>query len=141
MNIRTATESDAESIWQLNKALGYEYPFDDTAKRMRSVITNPNHRIFVAEINGVVTGYIHLVDYDTLYFDPLKNVLALTVLPEYRRKGIATRLLVEAAEWAKATGASGIRLDSGIDRVGAHICYRKNGYQEIKLHKYFKKLF
>ena len=141
MKIRTALKTDAESIWRLNKALGYEYPFADTEKRLHTIMANPSHCIFVAELDGVVAGYIHLEDYDTLYFDSLKNVLALTVLPEFRRRGVATHLLSKADEWAKATGASGIRLDSGIERVGAHACYRHNGYQEVKLHKYFKKLF
>lgn len=104
-------------------------------------IFEPAQCVLVAEEDGTLAGYIHLEDYDTLYFPHMKNILGLIVLPEYRGKGIASALLAEAENWAKAAGASGIRLDSGIERVCAHVCYRKAGYTEQKLHKYFKKLF
>lgn len=141
MKIRKATEQDAKGIYLLNDAFGYKYPLEETIKKLQALVSDPGHCILVAEQENVLVGYIHLEDYDTLYFSHMKNVLGLIVLPEYRRQGIATELLATAATWAKDTGAAGIRLDSGAERASAHACYSKAGYRERKLHKNFIKLF
>lgn len=142
MKIRRATERDTQGIFRLNQAFGYEYPLDATAEKLRVAVSDPGQCILVAaEADGVLSGYIHLEDYDTLYFPHMKNILGLIVLPEYRKRGIASALLAEAEIWAKDTGAAGIRLDSGVERAPAHACYCKAGYTERKMHKNFRKLF
>lgn len=141
MNIRRAVLGDAPGIQILNQQLGYDFPAERTTAQLETILANKAHCVIVAESDGIIAGYIHLQDYDTLYFPHMKNVLALVVSKDHRRKGIASGLLKAGEQWAKDSGASGIRLDSGIDRVGAHACYRKAKYQEVKLHKYFKKLF
>ena len=142
MKIRRATEQDVQGIFRLNQAFGYEYPLKATAEKLRAAVSDPGQCILVAEeADGVLSGYIHLEDYDTLYFPHMKNILGLIVLPEYRKRGIASALLAESETWAKDTGAAGIRLDSGAERAPAHACYRRAGYTERKLHKNFRKLF
>lgn len=142
MKIRRATEQDIQGIFLLNQAFGYAYPLEATAEKLRAAVSDPGQCVLVAEeADGVLSGYIHLENYDTLYFPHMKNILGLIVLPEYRKGGIASALLAEAEDWAKATGAAGIRLDSGAERAPAHACYRKAGYTERKLHKNFRKLF
>lgn len=142
MKIRRATEQDVQGIFRLNQAFGYEYPLKATAEKLRAAVSDPGQCILVAEeADGVLSGYIHLEDYDTLYFPHMKNILGLIVLPEYRKRGIASALLADGEIWAKDTGAAGIRLVSGAERAPAHACYRKAGYTEQKLQKNFKKLF
>lgn len=141
MKIRKAVETDAQGIFLLNEAFGYHYPLDETAKKLCGTIMDPGQCLLVAEEDGTLAGYIHLEDYDTLYFPHMKNILGLIVLPEYRRRGVAMGLLEEAECWARNTGAAGIRLDSGYERTPAHACYHKAGYTERKLHKNFIKLF
>lgn len=141
MNIRRVTETDVYGIFSLNEAFGYEYPLEETGKKLRAAIIDPGQCILVAETEDTLVGYIHLENYDTLYFPHMKNILGLIVLPEYRRQGIAAQLLAEAERWARDTGAAGIRLDSGAERKTAHACYHKAGYTERKLHKNFRKLF
>ena len=142
MKIRRATEQDVQGIFRLNQAFGYEYPLKATAEKLRAAVSDPGQCVLVAEeADGVLSGYIHLEDYDTLYFPHMKNILGLIVLPEYRKRGIASALLTDGETWAKDTGAAGIRLVSGAERAPAHACYRKAGYTEQKLQKNFKKLF
>lgn len=142
MTVRRAALEDAEAIWRLNKeVMGYDYPPEKTTGKLEKALQDPSQCILVAELEETVAGYIHLVDYDTLYFPHMKNVLALAVLPVYRRRGAASALLAEGERWARESGAAGIRLVSGAQREGAHACYRENGYEEIKLQKNFRKLF
>ncbi|MCL2084051.1 MAG: GNAT family N-acetyltransferase, partial [Oscillospiraceae bacterium] len=110
--IRPATLDDAEGIRQINlKAFGYDY--GQTANRLAQILDKANIRIFVAEIQGRVAGYIHGSDYDCTYAPPLKNILALGVLEEYRGKGVGRRLVRELEAWAKSDGCAGVRLVSG----------------------------
>lgn len=142
MKIRRAVIEDAEAIYRLNQiGLGYDYPIEKTRVKLEKALSDPAQLVLVAECDGAVAGCIHLQDYDTLYFEPMKNILGLAVLPEYRRQGIATALLKAADQWAEETGAAGIRLVSGVSREGAHACYRRNGYQETHLQKNLRKLF
>ncbi len=141
MEIRKATAADAGEILTLNTAFGYDYPPEATAEKLQMLADREDLCILLAIEDGHTVGYIHLCDYDTLYFPHMKNVLGVIVLPEYRRRGVASRLLAAGEAWARETGAAGIRLDSGAERTPAHECYQKAGFTERKLHKYFVKLF
>ena len=54
----------------------------------------------------------------------------LAIMEEYRRLGIATKLMNKAEEIAKKENIKRIWLFSGFRRKGAHELYRKLGYDE-----------
>ncbi len=139
-NVRRARITDARAIWEINsRALGYDYPEEKTRLRLEVALEKPDHAIFV--FGDPVVGYVHIEAYDCTYADPLGNILALAVHPAAQGRG-AGRALMEAAEqWAKLCGISGIRLDSGMDRTGAHAFYQAIGYRLRKDHRNFVKSF
>ena len=140
--IRNAQLIDAAGIQQLNKtAMGYDFPVAETERKLQRALADPGQCVLVAVESEQIVGYIHMEDYDTLYFPHMKNVLALAVDPDCRRRGIASKLLAAGERWARETGATGIRLVSGAEREGAHACYRKAGYEVRKLQKNFRKPF
>lgn len=142
VTVRKCSVSDAEMICRLNtEVMNYRYPLVDTEEALSCLLQNTGHGIFVAELDGQIAGYIHLQDYETLYFPPMKNILCLAVFPEYRERGVASAMLMAGETWAKETGAAGIRLDSGEERLPAHACYEKAGYLPRKMHKNFVKKF
>ena len=61
----------------------------------------------MAESGGEVVGYLHLEDYDVLYFPHMKNVLGIAVSGACRRQGVGRALLGYAEAWAKAQGQAG----------------------------------
>ena len=129
--------TDTEAIWRMNKeVMEYDYPLEQTRDKLKNALADQGQCVLVAVLDGTVVGYIHLVD-----FPHMKNVLALAVLTEYRRRGAASALLAAGEQWARETGAAGMRLDSGVERTGAHACYAKAGFVERKLHKNLRKLF
>ena len=142
MTVRDAVLRDAPSLYRLDcESMGYDYPEDKTAAQLEKLLSNGRDKILVAEIDGQVVGYLHLVDYDLLYAGHMKNIMGIAVDPEHRRMGIGRALLEAGEEWAKADGAEGIRLVSGESRVGAHAFYRALGYKGNKMQLNLKKMF
>ena len=140
--IRLAVPEDAAALTRLNREeMGYDYPEEDTKRQLEKLLADESNRIYVAESDGAVVGYVHANNYDLLYAPHMKNIMGIAVSSGFRRGGIG-RLLLEAVEqWAEKTGACGVRLVSGASRTGAHDFYRACGYQEAKDQKNFKKLF
>ncbi|MBS4021903.1 MAG: hypothetical protein KGZ79_05730 [Dethiobacter sp.] len=69
IKIRKLEPSDYKSIYELNCALGYEYPKEKTKQRIRYILENTEHIILVAELTDEIVGYIHASPYETLYSD------------------------------------------------------------------------
>jgi predicted N-acetyltransferase YhbS len=143
MNIREARPEDAARLAEISDvALGYASPPEDTRRRLIDVTAKPEHFLRVAEDErGEVIGFIHACSYDTLYYDPVKYVMALAVDPAWQGKGVGKALLTACEEWAKADGAMGVRLSSGSNRLGAHAFYKHLGYAVRKEQKSFWKIF
>lgn len=141
-SIREAAASDANAICQLNSdEMGYQYPLEDTIQNIIKLLSSNADKIFVALCDGSVVGYVHANDYDLLYAPHMKNIMGIAVFSEYKRKGIGRALLQQVENWARETGASGIRLVSGATRTDAHTFYRRCGYEGSKEQINLKKMF
>jgi len=132
MTIREATIEDAFAICNISCAdLGYDCSCEFVSTRI-SNLDKGREKVFVAEVNGIVAGYIHAEKYQTLYFEPMINILGLAVSSEFRRRGIGRMLLKRAERWANEVGIHKIRLNSGASRKEAHSFYRAMGYSNEK---------
>ena len=132
MIIREATIEDAFAICNISCAdLGYDCSCEFVSTRI-SNLDKGREKVFVAEVNGIVAGYIHAEKYQTLYFEPMINILGLAVSSEFRRRGIGRMLLKRAERWANEVGIHKIRLNSGSSRKEAHSFYRAMGYSNEK---------
>ena len=132
MLIREATIEDAFAICNISCAdLGYDCCCEFVSTRI-SNLDKGREKVFVAEVNGIVSGYIHAEKYQTLYFEPMINILGLAVSSEFRRRGIGRMLLKRAEHWANEVGIHKIRLNSGASRKEAHSFYRAMGYSNEK---------
>lgn len=132
MIIREATIEDAFAICNISCAdLGYDCSCEFVSTRI-SNLDKGREKVFVAEVNGIVAGYIHAEKYQTLYFEPMINILGLAVSSEFRRRGIGRMLLKRAERWATEVGIHKIRLNSGASRKEAHSFYRAMGYSNEK---------
>jgi GNAT superfamily N-acetyltransferase len=132
MIIREATIEDAFAICNISCAdLGYDCSCEFVSTRI-SNLDKGREKVFVAEVNEIVTGYIHAEKYQTLYFEPMINILGLAVSSEFRRRGIGRMLLKRAERWANEVGIHKIRLNSGASRKETHSFYRAMGYNNEK---------
>lgn len=142
MKIRECCVADFERVYYLNKnAFGYEYDLLKTKNRLTEILNRKTDKIFVADIDDIVIGYIHGSDYECTYSDSLKNIMAIAVDENYRNLGVGRALLSAIEEWAKECGCCGVRLVSSMNRTGAHEFYQRCGYINRKIQKNFIKLF
>lgn len=138
--VRRAALSDANAIARLcSESMGYPSSPEEVGERLQALLPEQGQCMLVAEAGGKVVGCLHACDYQVLYAPPMKNILALAVLPDCRRRGIAAALMEEMERWAKETGARAVRLVSGESRAGAHAFYRAQGYTGEKRQLNFKK--
>ena len=142
MLIRAATEKDIEELLVLiNVDLGEgDVPKDFILNQLKNIDKN-REEVFVADVDGVAAGFIHVEVYSSLYFGPIGNILGLSVRETYRRQGFAAALLRAAEDWSKEKGCIGMRLNSGGTRLGAHQFYRAQGYDNEKEQKRFLKMY
>ena len=140
--IREATIADAEGIYILNcDEMGYDFPIEHTKERLIKLLSSSSDKIFVVVAENRVVGYVHAIDYDVIYAPHMKNIMGIAVAKDYKHNGIGTALLHAVENWAKQTGASGVRLVSGESRTDAHEFYRHCGYAGEKKQINFKKIF
>ncbi len=132
MFLREATIEDAFAICNICcDDLGYNCSCEFVSSRI-SNLDKWREKVFVAELNGVVAGYIHAEKYQTLYFEPMINILGLAVSSKFRRRGIGRMLMNCIESWANEAGINKIRLNSGASRKEAHSFYRAMGYNNEK---------
>ncbi|MBP2659291.1 MAG: acetyltransferase [Firmicutes bacterium] len=140
--LRECKIQDYVDIVLLNKnEMGYDYPVEDSKKKLGQLLNDSKHKIYVATVDDKVVGYIHANNHDLLYAPPLKNIMGIAISSNYKRNGLGKMLLNEVEKWAMDTGASGVRLVSGAARIGAHAFYINCGYIGVKDQKNFKKIF
>ena len=140
--IRECCIDDAKYIQELNcNEMGYDFSLENTTLKLKKVLNSKKDKIFMAMADNIVVGYVHANDYDVIYAPSMKNIMGIAVSNAYRRSGIGGALLRKIEEWAKVSGAKGVRLVSGATRTGAHEFYRHLGYGGEKEQLNFIKWF
>lgn len=139
MVIREVVITDAVAICRISSNdLGYKCEEQFVKERLEKLDAT-RERVFVAELDGAVAGYVHAEVYSLLYWEPMVNILGLAVSFDCRRKGVGMALMKRVEEWAKEKGIKEIRLNSGGTRKEAHEFYRTIGFDDEKMQIRFLK--
>ncbi len=116
MEIRLATPGDVpalsrlyEAFFACNAALQPEYyrAGQESGAYPQSVIEAANAELFVAAEAGELLGFLHIRQahtppYDAFVPHPYAEVVDLFVAALHRKKGLATKLMDAARQWARA---------------------------------------
>lgn len=141
MIIRKYTPQDILEIQSLFKlSLGYEVSLDDLKQRINDMLSSGYYEILVAKEKDLVVGFIGLQK--SLCFENpgiVLRIIALGVSNEYQGKGIGTKLIKGAEEFAKENNISVLLVNSGLKRLQAHNFYEKNLFNK-KGYSFVKKL-
>ncbi len=127
--IRDAASTDSEALAALLRHLGYEAAAADLPARIDRFLTRGNGRVLVAERDGRVVGFAAFeLAFPIHRAQPIVHLVALSVAPGARRKGVGRALLdaVEAA--ARASGCEAAVVTSAEHRADAHEFYPAAGW-------------
>jgi len=101
------------------------------------LLTDYNAIGLAARTNGEITGFI-IARIDIGRNVTSGHILTIDVLPSYRRKGIAQKLLSEIETIFKERGIKECRLEVREGNVAASNLYQKLGYKKVgRLEKYY----
>lgn len=105
---------------ETNSTTWFKFVRDGLAKR--------TNLLFVARIQGKPIGFVYATIFRDYAFEvskPVAVVNDLYVLPDYRRRGVGTKLMTECMKRLKAEGMRGIRLTVLSENTAALGLYRK----------------
>ena len=109
---------------------------DKWINHIRENLAKKKHILLVARVEAGVVGFVSATyssDFPLKVSQPFGRLNNLYVLPEYRRKGIGTRLVNECLKKMKDSSVKTIRLNVVKDNQPAINLYEKLGF---KIHNY-----
>ena len=137
IRIREAKESDLLTIRQLMLELietmsdieGIDIKL--IANNCRNLLSKANSYILVAEIGGVVVGFINFTTRKTILHRGLSGLIdELIVAKSYRGKGIGKQLLSSAIEKSRQLGCCEVEVSTEKTNIKAREFYRQCGFTE-----------
>jgi ribosomal protein S18 acetylase RimI-like enzyme len=104
-------------------------PDDVPARLRRDLAAHPGAYALLAEAAGDPVGFATcFVGYSTFRAMPLLNIHDIAVLPAWRGRGIARRLLDAIAQHASALGCCRLTLEVRSDNAPGRALYRRAGF-------------
>ncbi len=132
LNIRKMTEADVPTVTALDQ-LSFSLPWPERSFRFE-VTDNPAARCWVAEVDGQVVGMIVA----WLFVDEA-HIATLATHPDFRRQGIAQKLLIHTLRYTSDEGAVSSFLEVRESNLAAQEIYRKFGYENTGRRKRYYK--
>lgn len=135
--IREAKASDLLTIRQLTleliEAMSDAEGIDIKliAENCRNLFSEANSYILVAEIGGVVVGFVNFTTRKTILHRGLSGLIdELTIAKSYRGKGIGRQLLSSAIEKSRQLGCCEVEVSTEKTNIKAREFYRQCGFME-----------
>ena len=140
MSIRIAAPGDEPRIAELAGQLGYRCEAREVRERLKGILTDPAHRVWVADLPGTgVAGWVHLFLYKVVQSGLRVEVAALVVDEACRGRGVGKALMARTEDWARELGCHAVSLRSNVIRREAHDFYQSLGYTIVKTQNAFRK--
>ncbi len=139
LKLRRAKKSDAARIAELSGELGYPATTQEIKARLAQLKPAAQHAVFLAEVDKLVIGWIHVSVAPLLEVPRRAEVNGLVVADGQRSHGAGAKLLEAAEKWAHAKRCKGMSVRSNVIRERAHAFYERHGYQHFKTQKAFRK--
>ena len=135
--IREAKESDLLIIRQLTleliEAMGNTEGIDIKliAENCRNLLSEANSYILVAEIEGVVVGFLNFTTRKTILHRGLSGLIdEIIIAKSYRGKGIGKQLLSSAIEKSRQLGCCEVEVSTEKTNIKAREFYRQCAFTE-----------
>ncbi len=133
---RDYRSTDLEAMFRLDEAcFAEEFRFD--RESMREFAEERNAVVRIAEkVCGEIAGFV-IAHIQQVASELCAYVVTLDVATDYRRKGLARRLMKEAEDRASVMGARWMQLHVFTGNTGAIQFYEELGYERIRTRRRF----
>ena len=135
--IREARESDLLTIRKLTleliEAMGNTEGIDIKliAENCQNILSENNSHILVAEIGGVVVGFVNFTTRKTILHRGLSGLIdEIIVAKSYRGKGLGKQLLSSAIEKSRQLGCCEVEVSTEKTNIKAREFFRQCGFTE-----------
>jgi ribosomal protein S18 acetylase RimI-like enzyme len=138
--IRNASINDIPIILELLYELGRPRPqedreideFSNIVKKY--LLSEPTKKIIIAEYDNKIVGMVSMMLLSRLNRKSLELYIPeLIVQKDHQNKGIGKKLMESCIDFAKQNKCHRIRLESGNQRIGSHLFYKKLGFEQSSL--------
>jgi ribosomal-protein-alanine N-acetyltransferase len=137
IKIETATIKLLDKLFEIEEQCFNQEAF--TKRQIAYLLTDYNTIALVAKANNDIAGFI-IAQIEIENTTMFGHIITINVAPNYRRKGIAQKLLKETETLLKQKGINEIHLEVKEDNTPALKLYQNLGYQKIgKIEKYYGK--
>ncbi len=139
ITVHKANESDAKSLAQMAQALAAfegEESFADerSMRRLLAGEGEPRCHCLLAKQAGKAIGFVYYyAGYDLASASEGFHLADLFVHEQYRGQSVATQLLVEVAEHAKAQGREWVSLTASRGNQDALAFYQAKGFSDVPI--------
>lgn len=140
--VRPMRIDDAHAVWGVTtRSLGYACEEDTVARQIEKLVDDPHYLCLVCEDGPSceVVAFLQAEEYETLHNSGGWNVINLAVAPERQGEGVGRQLLTAFEKVARQRGGTFVRLNSRMERTGAHAFYEHVGYESAKTQRHFSK--
>ncbi len=143
IEIREIQESDyADVVLLWNNDLGsHTVTAENISERLERQNKDENYKTLVALFENKVVGCITMVQTMALEYEVgYLKINGLVVQESFQQKGIGTKLLNHAENYASEKGLSYLILNCGFQRTNAHEFYESKGFDKLS-YCFTKKVF
>lgn len=103
--LREMRLEDAEALREINAdQLGYDIPLTVTVRQMKKLLKEPEKNFFLVyedPTSKKAAGYVQAESYESIFSDPMFNIMALAVSKYAEKRGIGKALMTGVEEEAK----------------------------------------
>jgi GNAT superfamily N-acetyltransferase len=134
IEIREVKENDYSEIVSLwNHELGSRtVTAENISERFERMKKDENYKTFVGVFENKVVGCITTVQIMALEYEVgYLKINGLVVKEDFQKKGIGTKLIQHAENYALEKGLSYLILNCGFQRKTAHDFYEANGFDKL----------
>ena len=129
--IRDATIQDLDKIYEIESKCFEKEHYSKNV--LLYLLMNGSSIGLVAEVKGKIVGFIiGIIEHNFLGRNKVGHIYTIDVLPEYRRRGVASKLLEEFERRLKFKRVKECYLEVSVENRIARKLYKKFGYVEIK---------
>ena len=143
MNIREAETSDLDELSKLfvsyRMFYGKESNIDISKKFLESRLSNKDSKVFICEVNNILTGFVQLYPlFSSTRVSKYWLLNDLFVDSEYRGNGYSKLLIDKAKELVKESNACGMMLETEkSNKIGKNL-YPETGFKKNDLSNFYE---